>query len=79
MGTVSLIGCGALASIFVQNFGKLGNEWRLVSVYGREGKSGMYEGGTVMRLILKIFLPAPANMSLSWQELVRSKKLVFLS
>lgn len=39
MGTVSLIGCGALASIFVQNFGKLGNEWKLVSVYGREGKS----------------------------------------
>lgn len=39
MKTVSLIGCGALASIFVQNFWKLGNEWKLVNVYGREGKN----------------------------------------
>lgn len=39
MNTVSVIGCGALASIFVQNFHKLGEEWHLKSIYGREGKS----------------------------------------
>lgn len=37
MKTVSVIGCGALASVFVQNFKKLGPYWQLQSIYGREG------------------------------------------